>query len=107
MPLVDTMLYINMPHYTYNWLDIGREGAVLSKWIFQQMYYNPYLATIAGYLFVIIGGNLFGDIDVVPSADTSGHSFHLCLLVRYLQNSFILGCNYWRLDGHTFYVQFQ
>lgn len=68
VPLVDTMLYINMPHYTYNWLDIGREGAVLSKWIFQQMYYNPYLATIAGYLFVIIGGNLFGYIGYRCSA---------------------------------------
>ena len=62
VPLVDTMLYINMPHYTYNWLDIGREGAVLSKWIFQQMYYNPYLATFAGYLFILIGGNIFGYI---------------------------------------------
>lgn len=62
VPLIDTMVFINMPNYTYNWLNIGREGAVLSKLIFQQMYYNPYLATVAGYIFIIIGGNLFGYI---------------------------------------------
>lgn len=62
VPLIDTMVFINMPNYTYNWLNIGREGAVLSKLIFQQMYYNPYLASVAGYIFIIIGGNLFGYI---------------------------------------------
>lgn len=61
-PLVDTMLYINLPSSSYNWLSIGREGAVLSKWIFQHMNYNPYLATGMGYIFLCVGGNIFGYI---------------------------------------------
>ncbi len=61
-PLVDTMLYINIPSSSYNWLSIGREGAVFSKWLFQNMNYNPYLATGIGYIFICIGGILFGYI---------------------------------------------
>lgn len=61
-PLVDTMLYINVPSSSYNWLSIGREGAVFSKWLFQSMNYNPYLATGIGYFFICAGGTLLGYI---------------------------------------------
>lgn len=61
-PLVDTMLYINIPNSTYNWLSIGREGAVFSKWLLQNMNFNPYLATSLGYIFACIGGTLMGYI---------------------------------------------
>lgn len=40
---VDTDIFIKYPTTTYNWLDIGRWGLILSQKIFGIMWFNPYV----------------------------------------------------------------
>lgn len=51
---IDTSLFINNPETNYNWLDIGRWGAVFTKNISELRSFNPYVANAFGILFVII-----------------------------------------------------
>lgn len=45
----DDALYTRLT--TLNWLEIGRQGAVLTKRLFGTLWYNPYLTGIIGILF--------------------------------------------------------
>lgn len=51
---IDTSLFINNPETNYNWLDIGRWGAVFTKNISELRSFNPYVANAFGILFIII-----------------------------------------------------
>lgn len=57
---VDSEAFINAPGWVYNWLEIGRYGAVLSKWLLGNMHYNPFMSSLFGYLLICLSGILFG-----------------------------------------------
>lgn len=59
-PRMDNNSLINYPNTTYNWLNIGRQGGILTKKLFGLLYFNPMLATTVGYLVVCMAGILFG-----------------------------------------------
>lgn len=59
-PRVDTELLLNYPTEIYNWLDIGRQGLLLTEFVFGISKYNQFLYTCFGYVFIAIGATLFG-----------------------------------------------
>lgn len=48
---VDTEVFINEPSSVYNWLLIGRQGAIFSRILFEQLNFNPYFVTVLGLIF--------------------------------------------------------
>lgn len=61
-PRIDTEVVINSPRTYYNWLDIGRQGAVFTEYFFGLRWYNPAFAVILGYLLICVAGIEFGYI---------------------------------------------
>lgn len=59
-PRIDTEVVINTPYTAYNWLDIGRQGAILTEYIFGLRWFNPHFATVGGYLLICVAGTLMG-----------------------------------------------
>lgn len=59
-PRIDTEVVINTPYTSYNWLDIGRQGAILTEYIFGLRWFNPHFATVCGYLLICVAGTLMG-----------------------------------------------
>lgn len=59
---VDMEAMINNPYSDYNFLDIGRYGLILTKYIFGLRWFNPFIATGMGYLLLWFSGVLFGYI---------------------------------------------
>ena len=60
IPKIDTEVFLNEPYSTYNWLTIGRQGAVLTKKLFGLLWYNAYTETMFGYLTICVAAALFG-----------------------------------------------
>ena len=56
----DTEVFVNNPYTTYNWLDIGRYGLVLTEYIFGLRLFNPFVATSFGFIMLWFSGILFG-----------------------------------------------
>lgn len=50
---IDTDSFINSPRTTLNWLFIGRQGLVLTKKLFGTMWFNPYVATVMGFVCIV------------------------------------------------------
>lgn len=59
-PKVDTEELINVPYSTLNWLMIGRQGGILTEYVFGLRWFNPYFSTLFGYLLICVAGTLFG-----------------------------------------------
>ena len=59
-PRIDTEVFINEPYSNYNWLDMGRQGAILTKYIFSLRWFNPHIETLFGYLLICLASVLFG-----------------------------------------------
>ncbi len=51
---IDTVIFANEPKTFYNWLDIGRQGLVLTKILFSPFGYNPYWEGFLTCLAMII-----------------------------------------------------
>lgn len=61
-PRIDTEIAINHPKSYFNWLGIGRQGLVFTEYIFGLRWFNPYAATVFGYILICASGILFGYI---------------------------------------------
>lgn len=61
-PRIDTEIAINHPKSYFNWLGIGRQGLVFTEYIFGLRWFNPYAATVFGYILICAAGILFGYI---------------------------------------------
>lgn len=59
-PRIDNNSLINFPYTNYNWLEIGREFGILTKYLFGIRWFNPALATTLGYLMICLAGIVFG-----------------------------------------------
>lgn len=59
-PRIDTEVLINTPYTPFNWLDIGRQGGILTEYVFGLRWFNPYFSTAGGYLLICIAGTLMG-----------------------------------------------
>lgn len=59
-PRIDTEVMINNPGTSYNWLNIGRQGAVLTSILAGIKWYNPFFAVVAGYFLICLAGIIFG-----------------------------------------------
>lgn len=59
-PRIDTEVLINTPYTPYNWLDIGRQGGILTECLFGLRWFNPIFSTVGGYLLICVAGTLFG-----------------------------------------------
>lgn len=59
-PKIDTEVLINTPGTPYNWLEIGRQGGILTEYVFGQRWFNPYAAIAGGYLLLCVAGSLLG-----------------------------------------------
>lgn len=59
-PKIDTEVLINTPKSLYNWLDIGRQGGILTRYLLGVQWFNPYMATLCGYLLLCVAGILYG-----------------------------------------------
>lgn len=59
-PRIDTEIFINNPYSTYNWLDIGRYGLILTGYIFGLRWYNPFVSTGIGFVLLFFSGMIFG-----------------------------------------------
>lgn len=59
-PRIDTEVAINYPKMFYNWLEVGRQGLVLTEYIFGLRWFNPYVSTVFGYCLLCVSGVLFG-----------------------------------------------
>ena len=56
---IDTEVVINNPSDVYNWLDIGRQGGIFTRLLFEQLNFNPYFATTLSFIILIIGMIIF------------------------------------------------
>ena len=56
----DAHVFINEPHSTFNWLQIGRQGTMLTKYLFGLDWFNPYFEYLMGYLALCLAGMVFG-----------------------------------------------
>lgn len=59
-PRVDTEEMLNVPHSTYAWMEVGRQGMVLTKWISGLDWYNPFAEYFLGYTALFVSCVLFG-----------------------------------------------
>lgn len=60
-PRIDTEPVINYPNIVYNgWLNGGRQGLVLTEYVFGLRWFNPYISTSIGYLVICVAGVLLG-----------------------------------------------
>lgn len=57
-PRIDTELTINNPFTTMDWETMGRQGGLLTEYVFGQRWFNPYVATVFGYIGICLAGNL-------------------------------------------------
>ena len=57
---IDTNNFIVDPSTYFNWLRIGRQGGILTEYVFGLRFFNPYFITIVGYLMLCAAGILFG-----------------------------------------------
>lgn len=60
LPRIDTEVLINDPFSTNNWLTIGRQGGVFSRYLLGMARFNPLFAIIMGYLLVCVSGIVYG-----------------------------------------------
>lgn len=60
LPHIDSDNLINNPYYNYNWLQIGRQFGIFTKWLFGLRWFNPAVATTLGYLLICLAGIVFG-----------------------------------------------
>ncbi len=59
-PRIDTEVVIIYPETFYNWLEVGRQGLILTEHVFGLRWFNPYLSIMFGYLLICVAGVLFG-----------------------------------------------
>ena len=59
-PRIDSENFINEANSDFNWLEIGREFAIFTKYLFGIHWFNPALATTLGYLMICLAGIVFG-----------------------------------------------
>lgn len=59
-PRIDTEMRLNEPAGTYGWLDIGRQGGILTNRLMGMGFFNPLLAVWTGYLIIFAAGQLMG-----------------------------------------------
>ena len=59
-PRIDTELVIVYPEIFYSWLEVGRQGLILTEYVFGLRWFNPYVSTVFGYLLICVAGTLFG-----------------------------------------------
>jgi len=59
-PRIDTEFRINDPASTYGWLNIGRQGGILTNRLMGLGFFNPRMAVTGGYLLICAAGILMG-----------------------------------------------
>lgn len=59
-PRIDAEVLINTPYSTYNYLDSGRQGNVLTEIVFGMRWFNPLFVTCTGILMFALAGIMFG-----------------------------------------------
>ena len=72
-PRVDTEAFINQPNSTYNWIDIGRHGAIFSLYLLEGINFNPYYVTIISFVILTIAMIAFGYM-ILEAVATAGIS---------------------------------
>ena len=55
-PRIDTEVLINTPYTPHNWLDLGRQGGILTECLFVLRGFNPIFSTVGGYLLICVAG---------------------------------------------------
>ena len=58
-PRIDNEVMLNDPYSTYNWLILGRQGAIFTKMFFGLLHFNPFVATLFGYLICCLTGAMY------------------------------------------------
>ncbi len=59
-PRIDAEVLINTPRTTYNYLDSGRQGNVLTEILFGMRWFNPFFVTCSGFFMFGVAGVLLG-----------------------------------------------
>lgn len=59
-PRVDSEVLINNPYSPGNWLEIGRQGGILTRYLFNTRWFNPLFTSLFGFGMICIAGILFG-----------------------------------------------
>jgi len=57
-PRVDTENVINNPYTTAGWLGIGRQGGILTEYVFGIRWFNPLFCNVMGYIIFFLSGLL-------------------------------------------------
>lgn len=95
-PKIDNEILINTPYTPYNWLTIGRQGGILTEYVFGIRWFNPYFVTLFGYLLICVAGVLFGYL-----------FYRAGLKSRLLSTAFGLLCFSAPIMAEQFYFQMQ
>lgn len=59
-PHIDAEVFINSPYSTYNWLQVGRQGLVLTGFLWGIQWFNPFFSMSFGFAILWGSGLLFG-----------------------------------------------
>lgn len=82
---VDSEVVINIPGTSYNWLEIGRYGLVLTRKLLGTSWYNPYYTGILLLLFLWLTGMTFSYIatKLFPRLSAAGATLGSLIFITY------------------------
>lgn len=77
---VDTEVFINNPNSVYNWLDVGRQGGIFTRILFEQLNFNPYFVTAGSFIVLSASMIAFGYLFQYVGKMSSGISVLIFLI---------------------------